>query len=290
MVSTIEAAALTTASYTGSQGTSTGMIGGSQVGACGQTFQVSPYTGMTAIDAGNAEGMAGGGVIAEEIFGIGKCSGKKYRFGEKGDEAIIPMNCFNSLVGGMGRIGVGSMIGQRQTSGSVGNFAGISASRYSRFTSDVYNAANQNAEAQSARDSLGDFEGKKTYKSGYTVGPSSLGGYRDMTRTATYSNTPEYSEYLSEMKSLNADLAAATSMLESANAKLDPYAGAYSDQQTISAMEGQRTFEGGGANTTNLGGIVINVSGATNPDQIVDQIGPKLLKYLQDNDSRVGIR
>ncbi len=286
----IETAALTTASYTGSQGTSTGKIGGSQVGACGQTFQVSPYTGMTAIDAGNAEAMAGGGVINEEIFGIGKCSGKKYRFGEKGDEAIIPMNCFNSLVGGMGRIGVGSMIGNKQTSGSVGQFQGISASRYSRFTGDVFNAANQQADAQSAVDAQGKFHGCKSMKTGYTVGPSSLGGYRDMTRTAKYGPTPEYTKYLKELNPLKADLAAATSMLESANAKLDPYAGAYSDKQTISALGGQREFEGGGANTTNLGGIVINVNGAQNPDVIVEQIGPKLLKYLQDNDSRVGIR
>jgi len=102
--------------------------------------------------------------------------------------------------------------------------------------------------------------------------------------------TEDYREYLAEVELLSADLASATSMLESANAKLDPYAGAYSDKQTISALEGQRTFEGGGGNTTNLGGITINVSGVQNPDSLINEIGPKLLKYLQDNDRRVGIR
>jgi len=90
---------------------------------------------------------------------------------------------------------------------------------------------------------------------------------------------------------MKADLASATSMLELATTKMSPYAGSYSEDQTIAAMEGQKSFEGGGGgNTTNLGGISISLSGVSDPDAIVDQIGPKILKYLQDNESRVGIR
>jgi len=272
---------------TGSSGSFSGSSGGSNT-VNGVTYQVSPYTGLTAVEAGNVE-LAGGGVISEEIYGIGKCTGKKYRFGEQGDEAIIPINCFNSLVGGMGRIGMSSVIGSRNTTGSsVGKFTGISASRYSRFTSDVFNAANRTADAQCAVDEMGEFTGAKKERTGTTRYKCSHTG-----RTwqwAIMSTTAEYQKYLDEMKPLQNELATATAQLSGANDKLNPYTGAYSDTQTISALQGQREFEGGGDNTTNLGGITINVSGAQNTDTIVEQIGPKLLKYLQDNDRRVGIR
>ncbi len=241
-------------------------------------------------DCGETITAAGGGVISEEIYGIGKCSGKKYRFGEEGDEAIIPMNDFNSLVGGMGRIGIGSMIGQKNvTGGAVGKFSGISASRYSRFTSDVYNAKQGVAGAQGAlcEYNANEYEGQKTYQK---QGGVHYCGQQFIRCPSVTTNTKGYDSWLSGQSELQGQLTTAQAGLTSSQDKLDPYAGAYSESQTISALEGQRQFEGGGSKTTNLGGITINVSGATNVDGIVDQIGPKLLKYLQDNDSRVGIR
>ncbi len=293
----------------GSQGTFTYGSGSS-----GSGCQISPYTGLTATQAAAAaeEGdsggggdpnagktlancgsiyYAGGGVISEEIYGIGKCSGKKYRFGEKGDEAIIPMNCFNSLVGGMGRIGISSMIGQRNvTGGAVGNFTGISASRYSRYASQLGGGINLQNQANEDLDQYGGaFEGAQQQYAGEAPAFYCKAAKGFVRGGNLYENTSLYQSWLDDGGAdINADLKQAATMISEGSTKLSPYAGTYSDEQTVAAISGQKSFEGG--STTNLGGLTINVSGATDTDSIIDEIGPKLLKYLQENEARAGIR
>ena len=238
---------------------------------------------------------AGGGIIEEEIYGIGKCSGKRYRFGEAGDEAIIPINEFNQMVGTLGRIGTSSCIGGGAKSKSVGRFTGISAGRMAQYTSNLYGAQQAVSGAQGAYDeySSNEFEGQKTeqyrkkaatfYCAGMGRKISAGGGMR--TR-----NTSEYSEWLKGQRDLKGTLTGAQGDLTSAQEQISPYSGMYSCDQIVGALKGGADTEVTGGGTTNLGGITINVSGASDTDKIVDEIGPKILKYLQDNESRVGIR
>jgi SLT domain-containing protein len=55
----------------------------------GLNYAIHRYgSGWTSV-LGHGHGYAGGGIIEEPIFGIGR-SGRKYSFGEKGKETVVP--------------------------------------------------------------------------------------------------------------------------------------------------------------------------------------------------------
>jgi len=230
-------------------------------------------------------------MIEEEIFGVGKCSGKRYRFGESGDEVVIPYHEFMKSQS-LGQL-TGTVGGGGRGSRNVGKFSGISGSRYGRYTQNIFNAQQAVSGTQGEIDELGEFQGTKQYRSGTTT-------YKDPHTKrnwhwAIMSNTPEYQAFLDVMNPLQKQLATGMSSLDAAEAKMQPYSNFFTGEQSISALSGQKQFESSsintaGGSTTSLGGVTINVSGAQNADQIIAEIGPKLLQYLQDNDRRIGIR
>jgi len=158
---------------------------------------------------------AGGGVIDEEIWGIGRCSGKRYRFGESGEEAIIPLKEFQTggSLSNTGYIGQRSHIfGGGQRGHNVGRFEGISAQRYSNYTSNLYGAQQTQMGAQEERDELGDFTGQKQYRSGTSVYVCNWS--RRRWTWPIYSNTPEYNTFLAKAGELDTQLNAAKAVTE----------------------------------------------------------------------------
>jgi len=112
-------------------------------------------------DDSGSEGMAGGGVISEEIFGIGKCTGKKYRFGETGDEVVIPMNKFNTMVTNTSRIGIPSYI----TNPNIDKPQQKSKDyidRVNRYNEDISASKDIQTDVQGRLEEYGEFEGEKT--------------------------------------------------------------------------------------------------------------------------------
>ncbi len=272
--------------------TTGGPLAGTGTGTFGPGTSYPGGTGTRPVaptsTSGDTEDAAGGGIIEEEIYGIGKCSGKRYRFGEAGEEAIIPLNDFNQMVGSLGRIGTSSHIGGiNQQSKGVGKFTGISGGRYARFTRDLYNAQQAVGGAQGAVDDYGEFEGQKQQRIAQTrtICPSSR---MSLWSGPKWGNTPEYKEYLEGYNPLKQSLTSAQEVEGAASEKLNPYSGMFSEAETIQQLEGKTDIES--SKITNLGGINISIEGVSDPDAIVEQIGPKILKYLQENDARAGIR
>lgn len=212
----------------------------------------------------NIKQLAHGGLIEEEIWGVGQDTGKFYKLGEEGDEMVVPWK--GNMVSSLARIGGSDYIASRQQAGgSVGQFTGVSAYKYKR-------AVEMLATAKDRLESRGERPGAPS-----TAGlSSSSSGARAHIRKIMAAWQQSVLDWEAKETSIG---------------KLEDV---LSEYQGITGMTPEQIQQSTNtyANTasTNNNSITINVEGANNADEIIANIGPKLLKYLQENEARVGIR
>lgn len=222
---------------------------------------------VSAIRAG--EQLASGGVIDEQVTGWGVRTGKKYTFGEAGDEAIVPANQFYEMAAQLKRIGMGGTIPSGLQNEGVGKFEGVTAFGLQRAL-DKYNMASEAAgivpELEQQMSGIG--RSRPNYK----------GVYGSSAKNRRYAEILEWKR-------------TAGKQIQGIGSRIGELRGAETSSMENFASLFQQA--GGSTNnaTTNNNSINISVSDSSgNIDHIIDQIGPKLLKYLQENEARVGIR
>jgi len=226
----------------------------------------------------DGEELGCGGLIDEEIWGVGRDTGKFYKMGEKGDEMVIPWSSARSSLENLQRIGFNPNIGEAQTTRSVGKFTGISAGRYGRYLANLQESQQRQGDYQSQMDKIGT-RPSKTKTQTYSYSP--LGGPAGMTRQRNVVN-PEYKKWLEAGgSSIEKNLSQANEDVGRWSSAASPYEGS----NTAESLMGSKTTD-----ITNQNSITINVANAQNADDLIAQLGDKLLKFLQDNDARVGIR
>ena len=205
--------------------------------------------------------MVDAGMITEEIWGVGRKTGKFYKLGESGDEMVIPWN--QNMLSGMNRIGVGGMIGARQQQGgSVGAFTGVSGAKYQR-AKDLLSAARERSEGMADR--------------------PTMGKYTDDRGVTSRTLEAQYHRDRGAQKAWDAQKATV--------GQLEGLLDTYREATGMSLSETQAASSGGAMlSPTNNNAITINVSGVDNADTIISQIGPALLKFLQENEARTGIK
>ncbi len=219
-----------------------------------------------------------GGLINEEIWGVGRDTGKFYKMGEQGDEMVIPWGSASQGLDNLKRIGMNASVGGAQENQNVGQFKGISAGRYGRYLAQLQDARQRKQSAQSGLDELGDAPSKGHWNYRYSKG----GNNTTNRQRCGWQPNAAYGEWgAAGGTEFTNQLAQAGTDISSYESKLSPYEGQVSADQ----LQSGKTTD-----VTNQNSITINVANAQNADDLIAQLGDKLLKFLQDNDSRVGIR
>jgi len=220
-----------------------------------------------------------GGVITEQIQGVGKETGKRYSFGEQGDEAIIPINQFYEMAARLKRIGAGGMIPSALQNEGVGLFTGVSKFGLNRAL-DKYNTARDEKEEnmgalQEQLDRLtASHQALNARRAGWSSGSRSS-RRNVMARMIRRDKNRRLTDL---MAPIQAEISALMGGEESARTEFG---------DLFSQAGGTTTNEGSTWNNN----ISISVNDASgNIDNIIQKIGPKLLKYLQENEARIGIR
>ncbi len=216
---------------------------------------------------------AAGGVITEEIQGVGKKTGKRYSFGEAGDEAIIPINQFYEMAARLKRIGAGTSIPSSLQNEGVGMFTGVTAFGLNR-SIEKYNEARDLKEAN-----MGALQEKMDLLQARAAKIGDTGGN-------TRSSASMQRAYKNRAKRLRINKDSA-SVYKQMRGLTEGESSAKTEFSDLFSQARGNTTEGSTWNN-NISISVNDASGSI--DSIIQKIGPKLLKYLQENEARIGIR
>jgi len=261
------------------QGTGIGGVAGGIGGGGGGYTGGSPYqaqhdyvAGLLAVGqmcpnpyspTGCSGDLAHGGLITEEIWGVGKDTGKHYKLGEEGDEMVIPWegNMQSSLRQITG--------GGPQGGGAVGEFQGVSNVKYQRAAQML----------RAARERIKGMSNPNYLRGGPGTNLGNRGQWGPM--QARYERA---GQAIAKKRKAFASAKGDISSLEGIMGDYQQATG-YTSEQMAGATTNQVT-----ASPTNNNSITINVSGVDSADDTIAKIGPALLKFMEENEARVGIR
>ena len=243
----------------------------------------------------NAEGT----VIDEEIQGVGKQTGKRYSFGEAGDEAIVPINKFYAMAAALKRIGLNKMIPSSLQQEGVGQFTGVSGFGIQR----QYDKMQELQESMAgAKEEYGPRveSAQADYDTALASRRPSLGKGRYVNkygkRRGSRPSRSKMKRHGIAMRKWGERLNAAQSKLTKAKSGFNRYddplteaeglftemSGSFGDSGAVQAIGGTKTRERPSGAATWNNSINITVSDSSgNIDNIIQQKGTKLLEYIR---------
>jgi len=234
--------------------------------------------------------MAEGGLIDEEIWGVGRRTGKFYKMGEQGDEMVIPWSSASSDLDNLKRIGFNPDVSAEQRAPSrVGKFTGISAGRYGRYLANLDQSRQRQQMATSGLAEYDEANPEPWKRVGRYTSRRATGQLYNIRRFEGWINNPKWKEWQQNRTAtgFQEEIKSSTEDISRWSTAASPYEGQVSAEKLMSS---QKTYETTGEGGINQNSITINVAKAENADDLIAQLGDKLLQFLQDNDARVGIR